>query len=112
MLKNKKYGEYTMKRNSLLMKMVIAVSILCTFTACGPIGGSSSSKNPNAVQTNEASSSTAETMKPAECDVGENGKKAVSHVTLIPDGNMDISEKVRFTDMYGKHVLHLSLIHI
>lgn len=110
MLKNKKYGEYTMKRNSLLMKMVIAVSILCTFTACGPIGGSSSSQNPNAVQTSEASSSTAETMKPAECDVGENGKKAVSHVTLIPDGNMDISEKVRFTDMYGKHVLHSGVV--
>ncbi|MBR1864486.1 MAG: hypothetical protein IJ806_10410 [Ruminococcus sp.] len=48
--------------------------------------------------------------KPAQADVGNNGAKAVKHVMLIPEEDKDISRDVRFTDLYGRNVLHSEVV--
>ena len=48
--------------------------------------------------------------KPAHAQIGDNGAKAVTDVLLIPDNDEDISRDVRFTDEYGRHVLHTGVV--
>jgi hypothetical protein len=48
--------------------------------------------------------------KPAHAEIGSNGAKAVTDVLLIPKDDVDISKKVDFSDMYGRHVLHSGVV--
>ena len=48
--------------------------------------------------------------KPAHAEIGANGAKAVTDVLLIPHEEIDISRKVDFADMYGRHVLHTGVV--
>ena len=46
----------------------------------------------------------------ASDEVGYNGDDTVTRVELIPDESIDISDKVRFEDMYERHVLHTGVV--
>lgn len=101
----------------IILPIVTALAIV--LTACGKTDDektNTKSKQTSSDSISEAVSSTDSgepddsDKKPAQADIGENGAKAVTHVMLIPDDNVDISRKVSFRDMYGVHVLHSGVV--
>ena len=110
------------------MKAVITtIAAVCaiTLTGCGKLTAAETTEKNSKTSATAAQSSAAETStepqtdsqpestgnkKAAQSRVGENGAKAVSHVLLIPDEDIDISDKVQFSDMYGRHVLHTGVV--
>lgn len=100
-------------------RVIIGAIALCTaltLTSCTAYSETDTdvvaeSKTEAVDETSSALDSMIDNKKvSAQSDVGENGAKAVTHVELIPDDNIDISDKVTFTDMYGKHVLHSGVV--
>ncbi|SEK36246.1 hypothetical protein [Ruminococcus albus] len=108
---------------------VALLALVISATGCGKISGGkeSSAKEKNESSTVEnfaesGSDSEAESLaeskaengsrkkKPAHAEIGANGAKAVTDVLLIPHEEIDISRKVDFADMYGRHVLHTGVV--
>ena len=118
-----------MKKTNAISIIISAACVMSIFAGCGKQTEETTSKKDSdknttttvtttitTTTTTEATTST--TLKeepeqeriPAEAEIGENGAKAVCKVTLVPDENIDISQKVYFDDLYGRHVLHSGVV--
>lgn len=121
----------SLKKSDILKIIVSAACVMCVFTGCGKekedIGSEKESEKTVKTTTTATTSATTtkktetetsvtekeevkEVLTPATAEIGENGAKAVCKVTLIPDEEIDISDKVDFEDLYGRHVLHSGVV--
>lgn len=103
--------------------MFAAALAALTLTACGAAGSDTKdNKNtellpPQTTLSQESSTadepsdtSSQGSRKPASASIGENGAKAVTRAMLVPDEEIDISDKVSFEDLFGRHVLHSAVV--